>query len=537
MEYETEKSISDQSNLTTDNKEEVQDQRCTEVLIIIVFFVLALVSAVAWAMLITALVEDKGDGLGKHGDDLLSDGTVQSEEPPVEVVAVPRRTPQRDSSTPSPTTSREVPATPRTPPPGRTTPPSTTSKITVRTTASAGPLTAGTTVTTKTTIIGDRPLNEALFCTYGTSTTANTKFPWDGLCDFIFYDSMYKNGVNTLNQTTPYSADMEVVLRQAESGGYTKTQFGLGFSFTSARTLLLRYASGYKSTIDQFLHRGVSHLGIIDCPVYGMAPSQINQVFGAISVLSRDLKPLRDRGQAAFLVVGVISFNNAWNEYFKNQFTVKNEFKPNLFISHGYQLSQDWVRTPCLTTPPTVLVKPPHRQQDIHDLHDAMRALREISAAAGAPALLLSVTMKGRWTELLANSTAKVFSQCSQKSPRHPSSSYTAVCNTEPFASTLQYDSEGYAMRAYNAQNHHMFLYDDEQAFCEKLCKARANYTQLWFGVAVFDLEYEDGDNTCSTRNKAGSFSRLKTVAELLLRFSSHNADWSPENCCSFWRS
>ncbi|KAK8760903.1 uncharacterized protein LOC144110237 [Amblyomma americanum] len=561
MEYEAAKSLWDQQTLSPDTKEEEQDERFTQALIIVVFFVVAFLAAIAWAMILTTVIEDEEDGLGTLGTDFSNGGTERSEELPtaeqmsVEVVAVTRmeppvrtsRPPRGNFSTPRPTTLRTIPTrrttatstrTVRTTARTRTTTTSsTTAAGPIRTSTVRTPANTRTTVTSSTTAAGPRPLSRALFCTYGNGTTGNTKFPADGLCDYIFYDSMYKNGINTLDQSTPYSADLEAVLRQAESGVYANTQFGLGFAFTELRKFLQHSAFSSTSVIGQFIQRGVSHLGVIDCPVYGAELSQINEVFGAIAVLSIDLEPVRRRGQPAYLVVGMVSFNSTWNEYFKRQFRRTSAFKPHLFISHGYQLFEDWQRTPCLATPPTVLFKPPHPQQTIHDLRDAVLALAEIGAQAGGPALSLSVTMKGRWTELVANTVAAAFSPCTEKW-RRPPASYTGVCIAAPFSNTLKYDLHGRAMRAYDAQRRLMYFYDNEQALSEKLCRVKANYTQVLFGLAVFDLEYEDGDNICSTRNRFGSFSRLKMVAKVLDFFSSKYTDGTQENNCSqLWRS
>ncbi|KAK8757191.1 hypothetical protein V5799_000111 [Amblyomma americanum] len=549
MEYAPEKSILGEPYQTAEIGAEENEQRCTKALIVAVFFVLALLSAIAWVMIITVVLDKNRDGLETSDDDFSRASTGKDRErrtAPVvipEVVEVPRitSTPRRHSPTPSsatsgtlapvtfPTPSSALPTTfspPRPPPPSGTT---------ARTTTSTEPQTTRTTVTTSTTTSPQKPLSQALFCTYGTSTNAKTKFPRDGLCHYIFYDSMYKDGNNMLSQGPPYSADLEAVLKQVQSGRYKNTQFGLGFAFAYLPYLLQYSDDRLPAVLDPLTQRGVSHLGVIDCSVYGLQPQDVYRMFRAIEQLNNYLKRLRSVGKAAYSVMGAISFNSSWNKYFTDNFRGNIASRPNLFISHGFQMSADWHRTPCLSTPPTVLTKPPHPQHNIHDLRDAVGALAEVSAATETPAPFLSVTMKGRWTELLSD-TPKAFAQCSDQSPR-PYGTYVSICNAEPFSNKIEYDKDGYVMRAYDSNSRLMFLYDNERALCEKLCKVKANYTQLMFGLAVFDLEYEDGDNVCSTLNRFTRFSRLQMVEWLLEFFSSQYTDATQEKTCSeLWR-
>lgn len=552
---ETERSFSElfSSKLAT-NTGEADEGSSIGAFIVVTFFVLALLSAIAFAMLLTTVVENVDDSLEVYDGDFSNGGAEQGAEPPdaeevsVEVVPVPRRTPPSR-------TLRPRPSTLRTGPPGRTsaltTPPRPTTSQT-STVGTAGttvttpqPLTtsqtstvrtAGTTTTTSTTTAGPRPLSRALFCTFGTKTTRNTRFPDNGLCDFIFYDSMYKNGYNFVDQKNPFTADLEAVFTQAQSGRYTRTQFGLGFAFANLGSLIdyFVFTKRTKDYIVPLLQRGISHLGVIDCPAYAVDRTRVQRVFDSTRLLNQDLEFVRRRGQTAYVVVGVIPIDSTWMTFLE----YKGVEKPHLFISHGYQFIEDWERTPCRATPPTLLAKPPQPQQDIHDLRDALEGLVEVRAKIPAMSFSLSVTMKGRWSRLLANSPAKAFSPCSQVNPRRPSPSYTAVCNAAPFSRTLQYDNDGYTMRAYDAGTSDLFLYDDERALCEKLCKVKANHTQVVFGLAVYDLEYEDGGNTCSSRNRFGSFSRLKMVARILDFFSSQYTDQAQEGRCSaLWNS
>lgn len=66
-----------------------------------------------------------------------------------------------------------------------------------------------------------------LICTYSHEEDAvNVSFPDDGLCDFIFYDSLHCDDENDI-----YENDAAYFIQAVErSTGFNKTQFGLSIS-------------------------------------------------------------------------------------------------------------------------------------------------------------------------------------------------------------------------------------------------------------------------------------------------------------------
>ncbi|KAK8757190.1 hypothetical protein V5799_000110 [Amblyomma americanum] len=375
-------------------------------------------------------------------------------------------------------------------------------------------------MTAPTTPATSRSLNQALFCTYGILTSRSTKFPPDGLCDYIFYDSMYKYGFDTLTQSSPFGSALRTVLAKAQSGGNrSKTQFGMGFGFMQINAISRDLANdGARNLLKPIVARGIFHFGVIDIPAYRFTTFATDLVFTTLRQLNVYVQDIRGQGQSSITVYGSVSSTGQWNNYFKYNFM--HSFKPDLFISHGYQLYEDFHREPCFVTPPTLLEKPPLPDLNIHDLRDAMEALAAFGAEADAPSLSLSVTMKGRWSKLLPNSPPEVFSRCGREPPPPLPVRYMELCGTAPYSNNFAYDQVHYAMRTYDSRTGAIFVYDNEQSLCEKLCRAMANYTQVQFGLAVFDLDYEDGDNACSVQNRFGNFSRLKTMNRLLECFT-----------------
>ncbi|KAK8776648.1 hypothetical protein V5799_030007 [Amblyomma americanum] len=108
---------------------------------------------------------------------------------------------------------------------------------------------------------------------------------------------------------------------------------------------------------------------------------------------------------------------------------------------------------------------------------------------------------------------------------------YTEVCNNPDFLDHLKYDDQNEAMWTFD-QGRSMFIYDNELALCRKLCMVKANHTSLRYGIAVFDLDYEDSSNQCSKQNKfPGGFSRLQTLRKVLDYFKGFTSAQQKEGC------
>ncbi|KAL1484825.1 hypothetical protein MTO96_032350 [Rhipicephalus appendiculatus] len=361
-------------------------------------------------------------------------------------------------------------------------------------------------------------------------TNYRTKYPADGVCDYIFYDSMYKNDRNKL--VGVWAEDLLSFLSKAEQTDRTKTQFGVGFAFEHRQTLIEDLAT---ASFHDFWARNVFHFGILDCPAHATKQADMDEVFEALKALDNIVQRTRASGNDSYIVLGAVSHTSAWNNYYKDKFG--GVFKPDLFISLGHQLRGEPQRSSCVATPPTILEKP-EGLSDAHDLYDAARALASVASQAGGPRLSLSLSMAGRWSKLLPTSSVEIFSACDKGYPRrHFFGSYTEVCNTPPFSTNLLHEVQRYAMRAFDPGTRRMFVFDDEQSLCQKLCFAKANLTDVAFGVAVYDLDYEDTDGTCSNLNSMGPYSRLQTVSNVAKFLVSQFTDASKlAECSSMFR-
>lgn len=62
-------------------------------------------------------------------------------------------------------------------------------------------------------------------------------------------------------------------------------------------------------------------------------------------------------------------------------------------------------------------------------------------------------------------------------------------------------------------------------------CDSRKLYNDLMYGIAAFDLEYEDSTDACSDWNRFNSFSRLHMVRKLVNHMKDPSAEHYPHGC------
>ncbi|KAK8757474.1 hypothetical protein V5799_004891 [Amblyomma americanum] len=69
-----------------------------------------------------------------------------------------------------------------------------------------------------------------LICVYGDTLQPTTLMPPEGICDLLFYDSFFKGGQNKIGPRAVPTASLSIFFKLSQSGTYTSTQMGIGFS-------------------------------------------------------------------------------------------------------------------------------------------------------------------------------------------------------------------------------------------------------------------------------------------------------------------
>ncbi|KAL1473227.1 hypothetical protein MTO96_038831, partial [Rhipicephalus appendiculatus] len=65
-----------------------------------------------------------------------------------------------------------------------------------------------------------------------------------------------------------------------------------------------------------------------------------------------------------------------------------------------------------------------------------------------------------------------------------------------------------------------------------RLCAAKADNVNLTFGIAAFDIDYDDYDNTCVSLNTYGRHSRLQRLKMVVDYFRSNTGVAYREDAC-----
>ncbi|KAL3197224.1 hypothetical protein MRX96_014833 [Rhipicephalus microplus] len=205
------------------------------------------------------------------------------------------------------------------------------------------------------------------------------------------------------------------------------------------------------------------------------------------------------------------------------------DFTPSLFISIGHYRFGDESGV-CFIVPQTRPADDIPSQKILHDysfnVSAPMYQLRWLYSNGTDTKGLVSVTLKGRWAHPASPKNVSFCGAC--WSEAIPFGRYTEVCpfGDGPPVAPLNYSVDHYAMITYVAKIDRTFSYDDERAFAEKM--------RVPFGIAVYDVDYDDYYNKCSSLNLYGAHSHLKALRKVVNYFKSPAVPYSEVACRTF---
>ncbi|XP_075559377.1 uncharacterized protein LOC142590864 [Dermacentor variabilis] len=356
--------------------------------------------------------------------------------------------------------------------------------------------------------------DQPLVCTMGRRLNSTQMFPPDGLCEYMFFDSLYKQGRNSIASPNLFDPDLLTFIDVAPL--HKITAFGIGITFDAVyhlELLLNKSAASFKP-MEPFWANSIYHLAILDTATVNTAEIEVISALGC-------LKLLRDRFSEEIILQGIKVFtvfaasvpDDVWANFYIRNFTTL--FKPDLFIAFGHYTRGDNSLPSCRIVPPTLLQRPQGAEDSYqHDMTTGFESFRRLSVPSLALKFALSVTMKGRLAVSTVPNKYDFFTPCLTNHTIDSFSSYAQVCKNPGYKTTPIYDSQVDATRILHAVEPEVFSYDDRVGLCKKLCTVKAQGTSLKFGIAVFDLDYADFSNTCGS--KGGPFSRLHLVRNIL---------------------
>ncbi|KAL1442990.1 hypothetical protein MTO96_030486 [Rhipicephalus appendiculatus] len=392
------------------------------------------------------------------------------------------------------------------------------------------------TITVRTThirpAITTRPsLRGALVCTVGTKLNRSMALPADGLCDFTFFDSLQRDGVNEL--AGPFEENFRHFAEHAAR--HTATEYGAGFdyhAFEEMDEILSDPAT--KGHLTSLWNQRIFHFGYLNTPYADFSHDQFTQLMEILKTVSSLMRDSSTAERPSYTILVAAMHSDLWIKHATHVF--RDTFQPDAVVLVGHLPSRKSESESCEILPPTTLVHfTPHASPSMRDAHETVRKLDSSGIRA---ALFVSLAMFGRWykpryqnPESRTRSGSRRAFDFLQKC-RHDSGdvlgSHVQVCRDSAYT-IVEHKKEPQGAVAYDQAAGKLLAYDSPESLRQKLCVARSNVTTVKYGFAAFNVEYEDGTNRCGQ----GAFSRLQALRGLLKAFGRTDTSAEAEECAA----
>ncbi|KAL1481202.1 hypothetical protein MTO96_002429 [Rhipicephalus appendiculatus] len=233
-------------------------------------------------------------------------------------------------------------------------------------------------------------------CTVSEPVRKNQGYlPTDGMCDFLFYDSLYKNFRSSLlNGINSMESNPQYVVYQAAR--YSKTKFGL--SFSPENGLFTDYKEpGFLNTIDEIWGKRVSNYGFLNLYRQFTHPGIVAEALAVLKALYEFLEPNFSTRRPSYYVVGMTPDSTANDEIIH---LLKTVFTPSLFIAVSHLSYPVRSFSDCLIFPAAMETLPPNltRGKDYtygHTVNESLALLWQVEKMGISIPLAISFSLKG----------------------------------------------------------------------------------------------------------------------------------------------
>ncbi|KAL3213656.1 hypothetical protein MRX96_007676 [Rhipicephalus microplus] len=219
--------------------------------------------------------------------------------------------------------------------------------------------------------------------------------PIDGICDFLFYDSLYKkvwssllNGIKLMEFGAQYFV--------YQSPRYSKTKFGL--SFSPENGLFEDYkVPEFLHTIDEIWGRRVSNFGFLDLYRQFTHPRIVAEALKMLKALFIYLEPNFSARRPSYYVVGMTPDTTA-NDQIIN--LINTVFTPSMFIAVSHLSYPVRSFSDCLIFPVAMESLPPNlvRGRDYnygHTINQSLALLQAVKNMGLSIPVGISFSLKG----------------------------------------------------------------------------------------------------------------------------------------------
>ncbi|KAL3196885.1 hypothetical protein MRX96_014974 [Rhipicephalus microplus] len=351
-----------------------------------------------------------------------------------------------------------------------------------------------------------------LLCAYGNWTSVDTSFPEDGLCDYAFFDALYRG--------VPRDSDVarlgrpSAALRRFLAGTrrYRRTQTGVATSYKGLRSATKAMESSRAaSDIRTLWKSGVRHLGVLDfVPGADASEATVERLFKFLELCQKlqDKVIPKTALPKASLALGItfMSINKrevyaSVEKHLRSGWSAGDDTDPSCTITG----SSVWGRTPA-----------DYQPSMMDTLYYVEKKLKPLSSQ-----LLLFISMSAavrRYVPVGQDNQAKSFAPGSRCRPFDESDyareieNFASVCGDEEYVAHIVRDEAHETMHSFRLTPRSAVTFDSEDTIFAKMCKARRMVASVPFGLALFDAEFDDTSNECAATNKFGNFTLVRAA-------------------------
>ncbi|KAH6942510.1 hypothetical protein HPB50_006935 [Hyalomma asiaticum] len=356
-----------------------------------------------------------------------------------------------------------------------------------------------------------------LVCTVSSMYNRSVNLPRDGLCDYIFFESLYKGGANSLS--TGLSQDVTAFADRARHN--TFTEFGMSFAIDNAKPGDRVHDPAFERGLDGLVQKQVIHYGFLDMHLQMTTNDTVAQALTILKRVNDHLaKTSGTRTRQSLMVIAMSLDDTASRPYVVN--LMKTIFKPHLFIAMAHIPYRDADRPDCTILPSSVHhypagVKPAYG----HTMNDSLALLQYLEDEQVFTSMAVGVTMKGRWYKVSNPSSSasyNLFERCTAFSGSQDFAPADACAGGSAYSAlSRNYDYNGtlFAGFTYNTSAERVLVFDSKKGIKYKFCDLKQHYLNLSYGVAAYDVEFDAPQHLCALLGIDGPYSRVDFLTRL----------------------
>ncbi|XP_070380771.1 uncharacterized protein [Dermacentor albipictus] len=345
-------------------------------------------------------------------------------------------------------------------------------------------------------------------------------FPDDGLCDFVFFDSLGVSPENNDFAVPQQSSAVHSFVKQGQAG--QRTRYGMSVSLSDAQNFSYAFRTPKgKADYESYWTYSVYDWGFLSVDELQVEARPTADIILALTTLKEMQEYAMSKNvQRPRTFLGIYPRHEpvcaAVSDYIKRIFT------PTGVVVLGHLSYSDSTRSDCIIMPPVNFVDPRAQNPDIrygHSMRDAVLAAACLWGRNVRTSMSLSVTMQARRYKLKDGIEGQppFYSDCetgayeqritAQEICYDPNSGYSRNINyNDTFQSPITYDhADGFAI-----------TFENRVSLREKICDAWAPAAaDIRLGLAAYDVNYDRRSTRCDPEWINGTWSRLRFLLRL----------------------